>query len=250
MNQNIKSIIETFRPISLAKMDAVSLMKRTDTKFIVPAELLPDILLAIRDDYQVLTINKNRIMTYASEYFDTENCTFYNDHHNGKASRIKVRIRNYVESGLYFLEVKLKNGKGVTNKKRIALNSFEKDLSETSRAFIEKVTRKQFDLHATIINSFQRVTLVNTLDQERVTIDMSLSYVKNDQTKDMGNLIVIELKQEKFDRNSSIVKCLNTLRIKPFSISKYCIGMLSIDPSLKHNAFKQKLRTVKKLLAA
>lgn len=250
MNQNIQNILQTFRPISLSEMDKVALMKRTDTKFVVPSGLLPDILLTIRENYRVLTIDENRTMTYASEYFDTKDCTFYKDHHNGRANRVKVRIRNYVESGLFYLEVKLKNGKGITNKKRIALNSFEKELSETSRAFIEKVTKEQFDLSAILMNTFQRITLVSIKDQERVTIDMSLSFQAGNEHKSMDELVIIELKQAKFNRKSKLVKSLSAFRINPFSISKYCIGMLSLDPTLKHNAFKQKLRTVQKILAA
>jgi hypothetical protein len=83
-------------------------MKRVDTKFIVHKDQLPQLLDNIHNDYRVLEINQNRVMTYKSKYFDTPNAHLYLLHHNGKASRVKVRIRNYVESNLFFLEVKQK----------------------------------------------------------------------------------------------------------------------------------------------
>jgi hypothetical protein len=41
-------------------------------------------------------------------YFDTDSKRFYHDHHNGKVKRTKIRMRNYVESNLTFLEIKKK----------------------------------------------------------------------------------------------------------------------------------------------
>ena len=98
--------LDKFQPISLEEMDAVSLMKRVDTKFIFNIKILPQLLENIHKEYRVLEINKNRVMTYKSNYFDTPNSDLYLMHHNGKAKRVKIRIRNYVESNLFFLEVK------------------------------------------------------------------------------------------------------------------------------------------------
>ena len=95
-------------------MDSVSLMKRVDTKFIIHIEQLPQLLDIVYNDYRVLEINQNRVMTYKSNYFDTPNSNLYLLHHNGKSSRVKVRIRNYVESNLFFLEVKQKSNRGNT----------------------------------------------------------------------------------------------------------------------------------------
>ncbi len=66
-------------------MDGVSLMKRTDTKFVIHQKQLIDVLETIKDQYRVLEINGNRILTYSSLYFDTEDKDFYHNHHNGKS---------------------------------------------------------------------------------------------------------------------------------------------------------------------
>ena len=69
----------------------------------------------------ILQIDGKRKHDYKSLYFDTEDRKFYNDHHNQRVNRYKVRYREYVDSGLVFLEIKCKNNKGKTIKKRLML---------------------------------------------------------------------------------------------------------------------------------
>lgn len=250
MRTNFYKHIESLNGISLKEMDAVSLMKRTDTKFVVPFSKLTEILKNVGDTYKVLTIKDNRLMSYSSMYFDTPGIKFYTDHHNGRVNRTKIRIRNYVESNLFFLEIKKKNGKGETNKSRISIAGFEPVLSDVSKAFIEKTTKEKFELTPTLTNKFNRVTLVSIANQERVTIDLNLEYIKGDTHKKYENLVVIELKQERFNRNSAIVKSLHKFGYNPYSISKYCIGMVSLNKDIKYNAFKQKVRKINKIIGA
>ncbi len=126
---NIESQLNSFQAISLAEMDSVRLMDRVDTKFAISMAELPKLLHQLKGIYHVLEINGLRLPSYESMYFDDEQFSFYKAHHNGREERFKVRIRNYVESGLYFLEVKHRL-KGRVVKKRIRINGFEKDLSE------------------------------------------------------------------------------------------------------------------------
>ena len=81
--------------------------------------------------YKVLEVNGERIQTYRSLYFDTEDRKFYIDHHNSRVNRNKIRFREYVSSGLTFLEVKLKNNKGKTIKKRIKVAAISEKLSQS-----------------------------------------------------------------------------------------------------------------------
>ncbi len=237
----IKNSINMFSAISLEEMNSVALMKRTDTKFIISKSQLVSVLKAIYNHYKVLEINNDRIMSYSSLYFDTPNNKFYKDHHNGKNNRTKVRQRKYIESDLCFLEVKQKNGKGETQKTRIPVSDFETDLSKSSIEFISKTTEQDYNLSPSLWNGFNRITLVNIKNKERVTIDLNLTYKINGIEKNYENLVVIELKQERFNRNSKIVKILKSYRQNPYSISKYCIGMISLYNDLKYNVFKKKL---------
>lgn len=105
--------LSSFHPITLAEMDSVKLMNRTDTKFVFERSLLPELMETLSKEYKVLNVNGNRISAYKTLYFDTPKFKFYMDHHNGRENRFKVRIRNYVESDLFFLEIK--------NKKKVEL---------------------------------------------------------------------------------------------------------------------------------
>lgn len=249
MNKKITHIVKDLEPISLSEMDSVSLMKRIDTKFVIHEEDLISVLAKIQDQYRVLEIEGNRILTYSSLYFETEKKKFYNDHHNKKVNRTKIRMRKYVESDLCFLEVKQKDGKGKTTKTRIPISDFEPDLSDKSLAFIQKTTQNTFDLEPVIWNKFNRITLVDTEAKERLTIDLNLSFNKKESFKAYNNLVIIEVKQERFDRTSNVVQQLKLKQINPYRISKYCIGMISIYDDLRYNRFKKKLIKINKITA-
>jgi hypothetical protein len=249
MQQKIKNIINNFTSISLEEMNGVALMKRTDTKFVINKSQLVSVLEGLDNHYKVLEINDDRIMSYSSLYFDTPNNKFYNDHHNGKNNRTKVRQRKYIESDICFLEIKQKNGKGETNKTRIPVSDFETDLSKSSIEFISKTTEQDYSLSPSLWNGFNRITLVNIKSKERVTVDLNLTYKINDIEKSYENLVVIELKQERFNRNSKIVKILKSYKQNPYSISKYCIGMISLYNDLKYNVFKKKLIKINNIIA-
>ena len=61
--------------------------------------------------------------------------------------------------------------------------------------------------------------------------------------------MVVEVKQERFNRNSKIVKILKSIQQHPYSISKYCIGMISLYNDLKYNVFKKKLIKINNIIA-
>ena len=228
-------------------MDAVSLLKRTDTKFVIHASSLPAVLKESKREYQVLEIDGKRIMNYSSLYFDTPKFKFYYDHHNQRANRIKIRQRKYVDSNLTFLEIKKKNGKGETNKTRIKIDDFEKELSTSSKEFIEQITEQKLTLQPRLWNNFHRITLVNLTDNERVTIDLGLSYTINKKESNYKKIVIVEVKQSEFNRTSSIIQTLKKYNYNPYSISKYCVGIVNLYDNEKYNLFKKKLLKLKKM---
>ena len=115
---HFKDLIKDFDPITLDEMDEVKLMSRTDTKFAFSSAKLPQLLSRMLPFYRILNINNKLIHDYKSLYYDTSENKFYLDHHNNRVNRNKIRFREYVDSGLVFLEIKTKNNKGKTIKKR------------------------------------------------------------------------------------------------------------------------------------
>ena len=126
----------SFDKTTLDEMNGVSLMKRVDTKFILTESQLLDVLPKLYGDYKILEIEQERLMKYSTLYFDTQNKKCFNEHHNGKLNRYKIRMRKYLVSDICFLEIKKKNNLGITNKIRKKIKDFETDLSVESKEFI------------------------------------------------------------------------------------------------------------------
>ena len=114
-------------------MESVKLMNRIDTKYAVPLAVLPDILEAAKTDYFAQEIDGKRIATYDTIYYDTDTLDMYIRHHDRQLVRQKIRIRQYVDSNLTFLEIKRKNNKGRTKKKRIVVPGFDITAATPSR---------------------------------------------------------------------------------------------------------------------
>lgn len=240
-------MLSGFNPISLAEMDEVKLMNRTDTKFVFKRSDLSALLSRLSNDYSVLKINENLISSYKTLYFDTSNFGYYLDHHNGRGNRFKVRIRSYIESNLFFLEIKNKY-KGRTDKKRIKLKDFETSFSKGSQVFVNSVIESAPPLEAKLWNNFSRITLVNHAEKERLTLDLNLAFDWEGAKQAFDHIVIAELKQENVNRNSKFYQMMKDLNISPNSISKYCVGAVSLNPDLKYNNFKSKTLLIDKLL--
>lgn len=240
-------LISTFEPIGLSEMDEVRLMTRKDTKFVFSDEMLVPLLAKLTSHYRILDVDGVRSSQYRTLYFDTDAFDFYMQHQNGKLNRNKVRYRKYVDSDLCFLEVKFKNNKGQTIKKRIEVEDFEKEMSAESLAFVNEATDMNKTLEPKLWNSFNRLTFVNNKLKERLTIDYNLSFELDDEELALPHVIIAELKQERINRNSPFAAAAKEMSIRSTRMSKYCIGSAMLNEHLKHNRFKSKLLTLKKI---
>ena len=244
-------LISSFNSISLAEMDAVTLMNRVDTKYIINNSQLSDLLIMALKHYRIVEIDGNRIIPYSTIYFDTETTEMYLMHHNGKLNRSKVRMRSYIDSGISFLEVKSKNNKGRTTKKRIGITNEQfamMAIKENENAFLKEMDVQQGLLIPQIQNNFRRITLVDNMMTERVTLDTRLNFknVSTGLSKKVEDLVIIEMKQDGASA-SHFREYLQSIRINSGSMSKYCMGMMLVNPELKSNGFKNKLRKISKI---
>lgn len=240
--------LSTLDRISLAEMDSVALMNRTDTKYVLNAEHLPRLLENVGHTYRVLCVDSICLSPYCTLYFDTPEHECFVQHHNGKLNRQKFRIRQYQTSGIFFLEVKAKNNKGRTNKRRIPIDGFKEILSSESAGYIESITGKSLELVPQLWSHFSRITLVDRRQPERVTLDLNLEFSFNGVKKGLPRIAIVEVKQERESRCSSIRGYLRQERIRPMRISKYCLGSTLLKPHLKSNRFKPKLRAIHNLV--
>ena len=243
---SIDSILNSFDKISLEDMKSVKLMNRTDTKYVCSMPKFLALLRLIQDKYMVQEISGRMLMPYYTRYYDTESCEMYCHHLHGKKTRKKIRVRRYVSSGTEFLEIKRKNNKGRTDKKRVETEGL---LDSDRTEFVMNHSGYEMSgLTHKIENEFSRLTFVNRRMTERVTIDICLNFHNlisgNDKTLD--NVAIIELKRDS-RASSDLQTVLKQLRIKPSGFSKYCIGMAMTDCNLPQNRFKERIRMINKL---
>lgn len=245
---DLTEVLSEFSPITLSEMNGVSLMKRSDTKFVFPVSALPNVLRAVSSVYRVLEIDEERVFHYANMYFDTADQLLYRQHHNGRLNRYKIRSRRYVESQQSFFEVKHKlNGKR-TQKERIPYNDNMAIINSEARALVCNTT----DINPALLQpslgvSYARMTFVCTERCERVTIDTALRFEAGTRQEQLSRLVIAEVKQEHKSRNSAFIQLMQEHRFAPLSVSKYCIGIVLTHTDVKHNRFKPKLRTLRKV---
>jgi len=247
---NLPQIVANFLPISLDEMDDVKLMSRTDTKFAFKANKMPLLLQELLPYYRVLAIDGKLIHDYKSLYYDTDNRKFYLDHHNGRVNRNKIRFREYVGSKLTFLEIKRKNNKGKTIKKRMKVDAISNELSEKQQSYIEKIIGKPMEVNAKQWINFSRITFVHKTQKERLTMDVNLTFENENEKGDMKHIVIAEVKQERMSRSSDFMRIAKEMYILPIRISKYCLTTLALNPELKKNRFKEKVLFINKLKQA
>jgi VTC domain len=239
-----------FRPITLAALNAkAAMLERLDNKYVVRADVLRDALPALAERFDMLEIDGRRAFTYETCYFDDAERRSYFDHHQGRRQRMKVRVRKYTDAGLCFVEVKLKDKRGVTVKKRLPyeLHNYGR-LDRRACAHVEQSYRALYAqafglaLEATLEMSYQRLTLVARDGGERMTIDGGIRFRAGGQERSTDDdTFIVETKSA--NGNGIADKILRALHQHPTDrCSKYCVGMSLTGAVAKHNRFLPALR--------
>jgi len=237
----LPEILNGFSPISLAEMEVVELMNRKDKKYFFDKAKLPSLLQELAPNYSVLDINGSKLFNYRNIYFDTPDFYFYTQHHNKRVNRYKIRIRQYVESNLNFLEVKFKTNTKRTIKSRIKIPEFSPILSDEAKAFISTHTPiDPNELVPTLRNDFKRFTLVSKDMKERATIDTDLEFQVTNQRRQFSNLCIAELKLDTSSSGSKFKVAMRVNLCPEVRISKYSVGAAFMYDHLKQNNFKFK----------
>lgn len=245
--------LDGFNSISLDDLENVSLLNRQDTKFVFHKSKLPLLLDSIKSSYRVLSIEGLNEFSYENTYFDTDDYLFYNQHHNEERNRYKVRFRKYSPSDDFYFEIKLKNNKDRTIKKRL-----KREGSDTlnNHIFIKPESELVSDiigisaetLSPKLSIQFSRITLADNSFTERLTIDTGLRVKNKKDSVSFDWLVISEVKQMKYNPKSNYIKTLRSLKIPEMRFSKYCIGMVNIYNHIKYNRFKPKLLQIDKIL--
>jgi hypothetical protein len=242
-------LVGRFEPISLAQMDEVALLDRTDTKYVMNEGQLFYALTSLTEYYRILDIDGIRLNHYRTLYFDTSAFALYLRHHAGGRHRYKVRSRKYVDTRQSFLEVKCKTEQNRTIKNRLQTSGLVTRFTPETNDFIEAYCPLTAHvLEPKLWNDFSRMTLVSKHRPERLTLDVNLQFFSDRQTAALPGIAVAEVKQDNVNRNSDFIRQMRAMNIHSTGFSKYCIGVSMLYQNVKHNNLKPKLRLVNKLM--
>ena len=241
--------LSEFNSISLKDLDKVQLLNRKDTKFVFSQNKLLQLLDRLKPFYRILEIEGKRTFIYDNTYFDTDEFFFYTQHHNECRKRFKVRHRKYCETNDQYFEIKIKDNKNRTIKKRLKINNGNGHFGEEEKRLIsETIGLSPQHLIPKLNMQFSRITLADKSFSERLTIDTNLSVLNGTGSKMFDQLVISEIKQKKYNPKSNFIRILRNLKIPEMRFSKYCMGMLHVNRGIKYNRFKPKLLRINKIL--
>jgi hypothetical protein len=245
----IQPVIARFEPISLAETMSVALLDRMETKYLMRVSELCAALAALTDCYRALEIDQVRLNQYQTLYFDTSDFALYRQHHNGFGSRYKVRARKYVESNLAFFEIKHKTNRDRTVKSRLSIPDILPEIRFQLDEFIDEHTPFHADaLEPKLWNDYTRVTLVSKHRQERLTLDINVSFHWQGVSCSLPGIAVAEVKQDHRSQQSDFIQQMKQLGVRPAGFSKYTAGVYSLYSGIKINNFKPQIQRVQKLM--
>jgi len=250
-----EAVLGKFASVSLNELNAkASMLNRINNKYLVPTEGMTDLLQSLEQHFEILEINKKRTFLYQSCYFDDDQYVTYFAHHQGRRNRFKVRTRKYLDSGMCFLEIKLKSSRGRTIKKRVPYQ-WDKNgkLNKEAKRFIAASVRELIpgsgfvpQSTAVLQMEFKRITLVAKDGGERLTMDYGLSFVRGNESVALpGELLIVEVKSvHGHGLADRVMREHHYHKVK--RCSKYCLGLNLIKKVVKNNRF---LPILKKLTA-
>ncbi len=249
MTLTIAEGLSRFAPLGLAALnDKAAMLERLDNKYIVPEARMQPALLAFADLFDVLEIEGRRAFTYSTRYYDDSARRVYFHHHQGRRKRCKVRVRHYMDARFSYLEVKLKDVRDVTVKKRMPVPFLSETLDGEAGAFIETCYSDHYgeafglELEPAVLIVYRRITLVAKEGGERMTIDTDLNFGSDTGPSAVSpGMFIVETKSAKGNGIADAI--LRRLHLHPTGrCSKYCIAMAALGEVDRHNRFLPAMR--------
>ena len=235
--KGLQSLQRISLPEVLASAPATT---RVDRKYLVPLERGERFLAQLPNSLRLLSINGRLTTSYRSTYFDTADLLTCRAHIQGRRRRWKARSRLYVEDGLCRLELKVRDGSGLTRK------FFHPTTSDTygqmngvATAFFhgQLLTHGHTDalvLEPAVEVCYERATVADPATGTRVTIDSGIRATRQGQSVevDPGHLIV----ETKGGRAPGVAdQILKHLGARPVSLSKYAASASLMDARIADN---------------
>ena len=232
-------------PLSLDEVLAVAhLQTRTDRKYVVGPDVFDRLIDALGAGLGGLEIGGLRAFRYESVYFDTPALDSYLGAARGRRRRFKVRTRSYLDSGHCMLEVKTRSGRGETVKARMPYDIGGRSCLDA--AGLDFVRRHALlpagaTLAPVLTTAYSRATYVDLATGSRLTCDTGLACISpaGDSVSLPGEMLV---ETKSAGAPTAADRFLWRAGVRPVAISKFCVGMAALDPSLPANKWNRILR--------
>jgi hypothetical protein len=253
---NLETALTSLAPISLSEIEGAELMSRLDQKYLIHRDWVPQLVDAVKDAYHILEVDGARQTEYRNRFIDTASQRSLHEHTRGRNIRFKARIRQYGSNLRSFLEVKEKTVHGRTVKARIereTASGIEHELTPEEAQFLSSHYKYGDPELSEVTCHFHRFTLVSNDQAERITIDSDIVFSSGSKTEALGDLCIMEIKQQRINRNSPLLQALEQFKFKytPLgrrtSMSKYVVGMLLLNPNLPPRTYRSVMKRVRRM---
>lgn len=235
--------------IGLDGLGDADLQQRVDVKYLVPLSALAALAGPLAASHALLSVDGLTSFGYRSSYVDTPDLACFHAHRQGRRLRWKARTRLYADSGRCRFEVKLKTGRGDTDKHSVLVDAAEHGtLPAAGAALLEQVLAEHYRLPApelllpSLLVEHQRSTLVAADGSGRTTVDSDLRFVvpSGAGARLADDLVLVETKSAGGRSRADLL--LRAAGLRPVSVSKYSCGLALTDPSLPDQPWRRLLQ--------
>ncbi|MCP3936194.1 MAG: polyphosphate polymerase domain-containing protein [Actinomycetia bacterium] len=250
----IERSVAGLTPIDLNTLNTLAyLQTRTDRKYLLTIDEAEELVDRFSGSCAALEIERTRSFRYETTYFDTPDYMFHKATAYRRPLRYKLRVRRYLDTDLNMFEIKAKDRRNRTDKRRTEIASPVQPLTDPAVRSLLSVHRPDAptaDLVASLTTRFRRATLVGrdasafdpTTDTEadfRVTIDSDVHFDSADgRTIDFGRVV---LESKSSTKACTVDRWLWSRGIRETPISKYCTPMAAFHPNLPSNHWHRTL---------
>lgn len=247
----LQRLAEPFAEASLALLADRLLTTRSDWKFVLPQAELPRILQSLYPTHRVLKAEDARWARYSSQYYDTPELDCFHDHRRGKPRRFKVRHRDYLDRQLTMLEIKDRDPRGDTHKRRLPQEWRQRGVDPAGAEFLRGDRQVALpELIPTVANRFWRLTLLGEEVQERLTVDLGIGFGLGARQRTLDGICVLEVKSAEPRHKTPTLALLQRAGMRPRGMSKYCVGTCLLTPGASPAWFAPLRRSLRQLGAA
>ena len=241
---DIDSAFASFDLTTARDTERSALQQRLTLKFLFPAAVLPELAGELAAGYTVLPAGEMRSASYRTLHFDTADLSFFHAHRCGRRRREKVRIRHYDDRKLSFFEVKQRVHELKTVKQRRPHAFGDDRLHDEDFALVRQYTHARTALFPQVWTLFRRLTLVNRVDDERVTLDFNLRFTDMHSEIGVPHVAIAEVKQAQLSRLTPAMIALHRRGFRRGRFSKYCAAIVALHPDVRHNRLLPQLRVM------